>query len=246
MKKTSKVLLTSGVIAAALLSGGVASADRGGDERGFGGRGEGRGQHMGWVRPGNEMKFADSRDAETGIEMQSNGNAVIRGAKVSSISGPLLTVTETLGAAVLTVTVNTDAATQFNSKNGKTITITDITIGDIVTVRGALQSGTSLSLKATMIRDISKAITPAVVNTQQVFEGTLSAAPGASLPASFTMTIGSTPQVVTISPTTSLFNKDWAPVAIATFQVGDVVRVFGYIPAGTTTVTGLVLRNATR
>lgn len=237
MKQFSKAMLVSSIVAATLASGSVASADM---------RGEDNGRHRGWIKSGKEVKFIDAKDAETNIEIKKDGTVNMRGAKVTALSGSVITVTETLGAAVLSWSVTTDAATKLESKNGKAITLADIAVGDVLTVKGVMQSGNTFAVKATTVRNISKAVTPVVVNTQQTFEGTLSVVPGASLPTVLTMTIGSTQQQVNLTATTVVLNKDWTPLALSSFVAGDKVRVFGYIPASSSAITGIVLRNTTR
>ena len=237
MKQFSKAMLVSSIVAATLASGSIVSADRGGDDSG---------RHRGWVKAGKEVKFIDARDAETGVEIKQDGSVVLRGAKVSALSGNMVTVTETLGTTTLSWSVTTDANTKFEAKNAKAITLADIAVGDVVTVKGKMQSGGSLSLTATTIRDISKALTPVVVNTQQTFEGTLNVVPGSALPTTLTMTIGSTQQQVSLSTATVVLNKDWTPLSLSSFVAGDTVRVFGYIPANSNVITGIVLRNTTR
>lgn len=237
MKQFSKAMLVSSIVAATLASGSVVSADNRGDDNG---------RHRGWVKSGKEVKFIDVRDAETNIEIKKDGLVNMRGAKVTAISGATISVSETLGSAVLSWTITTDAATKFDSKNGKVITLADIAVGDVLTVKGLIQSGNALALKATSVRNISKAVTPVVINTQQTFEGILSVAPGTSLPTTLTMTIGTSQQQVNLSSAIVVLNKDWVPLALNSFVVGDTVRVFGYIPASSSTITGIVVRNTTR
>jgi Domain of unknown function (DUF5666) len=237
MKQFSKAMLVSSIVAATLASGSMVSADRGG---------ENNGRHRGWVKAGKEVKFIDARDAETNIEIKQDGTVQIRGAKVTSVSGNAITITETLGASVLTWTVTTDTATKLESKNGKVLTIADFAAGDVVTVKGKMQSGSALAVTATTVRNISKALTPVVVNTQQTFEGTLTVLPGSALPTSLTMTIGSTQQQVALSTATVVLNKDWTPIALSSFAAGDTVRVFGYIPASGSILNAIVVRNTTR
>ncbi len=237
MKQFSKAMLVSSIVAATLASGSIAAADR---------RGEDSGRHRGWVKAGKEVKFIDARDAETNIEIKQDGTVQMRGAKVASISGNALTVTETLGATTLTWTVTIDTTTKLESKNGKVLPITDFAVGDVVTVKGKMQSGSALAVTATTVRNISKALTPVVVNTQQTFEGKLTVVPGAALPTSLTMTIGTTQQQVALSATTVVLNKDWTPTPLSSFVAGDTVRVFGYIPASSSTLNAIVVRNTTR
>jgi hypothetical protein len=223
---------------------GLASADsgrRGGDDRP-----EDKGKHKGWVIAKPDGLFTDKRDRETGVEFKNDGTVVLRGAKVTAVSASNITVTETLGAVTLTWTATISPTTKIESKNGKPLAVTEITAGDTVTVKGAMVSGNSLALAATLVRDVTKSVTTPVVNTQQVFEGTVSVLPGATLPTTLTILIGTTPQIVNVTNTTTVLNTAWSPVALSLFQVGDTVRVFGFIPAVSTVVNGIVVRNTTR
>ena len=200
----------------------------------------------GWIQSGSVVKYIDNNDSQTNVDINKNGAVTLRGAKIVSISGNLITVTSTLGNSVLTWTGNIDSTTKLEAKNGKTVLVTDMGVGDIVTVKGTMNSGSGLNFKATLIRDVSKAYVPVVTNTKQIFEGTLTVQPGTTVPTALTINIGNSPQVVNISATTILLNKNWLPVGLGTFLNGDGIRVFGFIPSGNTTVTGLVVRDTTR
>jgi hypothetical protein len=146
----------------------------------------------------------------------------------------------------LTVTGTITSTTKIESKNGKPLVVSDIAVGDSVTMKGGMVSGNSFVFNATVIRNISKVFTPIVTDTRQVFEGTVQVLPGAVLPTTVTILIGSTPQVVNVTQSATVLNTAWSPIALSLFQSGDAVRVFGYIPAGSTSVTGLVIRNISR
>jgi hypothetical protein len=192
-------------------------------------------------------RFIDRRDNETGIEFKKDGSVTLRGAKVTAVSGATLTVTETYGPAILSWTVQASGA-QVQTRNGSAITLADVVVGDTVTVKGTLVSGSTFAVTATLVRDITKAPTaPPISNTaQQIFEGTLSVLPGAALPTSLTLTVGGVAKMVNVSTTTTLLNASWAAVALSLFQIGDTVRVFGFVPSGSTAITGLVVRNTSR
>jgi hypothetical protein len=46
----------------------------------------------GWIRSGSEVKFIDKEDANTNIGVDSKGNAIIRGGKITSINGSTLVI----------------------------------------------------------------------------------------------------------------------------------------------------------
>ncbi len=183
------------------------------------------------------------------VSINSNGTSVVQSAVVTGVSGSTYTATTTLGTAVLTWNITTDSATQFLNRGGKVIVASDIVVGDVINVRGTFVTGSTLALKATSLRDMTKVtvVTPPVVSTdRQIFEGYLSVVPGATVPTTATVVINGANQTISISAATAILNKDWAGTSLTAFQANDVVRVFGYIPAGSSAVTALVLRNTTR
>jgi hypothetical protein len=179
------------------------------------------------------------------ITMESSGKITIRSATVTGISGNTITAQTTLGGAVLTWTISTDTSTQFINKNNRTLVYSDIVVGDVINVNGVMNSGSTLSLKATTVRDTSKTESPSTLGGQ-IFEGTLVTLPAAALPTTLGMTIQGVNKTVALTNTTVVLNKAWASTTLNTFVAGDTVRVFGYTPAGSANITAIVLRNATR
>ncbi len=197
----------------------------------------------------NYNVYVDQNDASTNLEIGNDGSVVMRGATVSSISGNTVYVNSVLGSATLTWTVTLDGNTKLEARNGRTIQLGDIAAGDKVTVKGVMLSGSSLSLRATLVRDITKAsqTTPVVNNgSKQTFQGRLVSVASNGLPTSVVVTIGNTNTTVNLGATTILLNNAWGVIPMTTFQVGDTVRVFGYIPSGTNQITCLVLRTTSR
>lgn len=181
------------------------------------------------------------------VSINSNGSVTLQSATVTAVSGSQITASTTLGTSVLTWTITTDAATQFLNKTNKVVSSSEVAVGDSVNVRGVLVSGSTFAVKATSVRDLTKVVAPQPTSSvQQIFEGTLSVLPGSSAPTTLTIQIGGASQVVALTPTTVILNKAWTSAPLTSFASGDVVRVFGYIPAGSSSVTAIVLRNATR
>ncbi len=103
---------------------------------------------------GNGNKGVNRSAATQRVEVAINasGNVLVRGAKVTGISGSTLTVTTTAGASTLSWAVTTDGSTAFVTSAGSGSSLAQISVGDTVSFAGAL-TGTGLSVKATAVKD---------------------------------------------------------------------------------------------
>lgn len=86
------------------------------------------------------------------IAVNASGNVLVRGAKVTGISGSTLTVTTTAGASTLSWAVTTDGSTAFITSSGAGSSLAQIAVGDTVSFAGAL-TGSGLSVKASVVKD---------------------------------------------------------------------------------------------
>jgi len=86
------------------------------------------------------------------VAINASGNVLVRGAKVTGISGSTLTVTTTAGASTLSWAVTTDSSTVFVTSAGSGSSLAQISVGDTVSFAGAL-TGTGLSVKASAVKD---------------------------------------------------------------------------------------------
>lgn len=112
-----------------------ASADSGKSERAF-------------------LAFSSDRPS---ITANADGKALVRGAKVASVSGSDINVSVALGNATVTMTLKTDSATKLYNRAGRAETMSDIAVGDMVTAVGTL-SGNGLSMNASAIKDFTGAV----------------------------------------------------------------------------------------
>lgn len=94
----------------------------------------------------------------TGVEINltSNGNALVRGAQVTSVSGSDISATTNYGSSQLAWTVKTDSDTEFTAnKNGAT-GLSQIAAGDTISFRGILDQAVSgLTVNADVVKDWS-------------------------------------------------------------------------------------------
>src|SRR3989344_8321560 len=86
------------------------------------------------------------------VAINPSGNVLVRGAKVTGISGSTLTVTTTAGASTLSWAVITNGSTAFVTSAGSGSSLAQISVGDTGSFAGALP-GTGLSVTATAVKD---------------------------------------------------------------------------------------------
>ncbi|MBI5457677.1 hypothetical protein HY971_03065 [Candidatus Kaiserbacteria bacterium] len=86
------------------------------------------------------------------IAITDSGNVLVRGAKVTGITGSTLTVTTTAGSSTLSWAVTTNSSTVFVTSTGSGSSLGAISVGDTVSFVGVL-SGNGLSVNATAVKD---------------------------------------------------------------------------------------------
>ena len=173
MKNYKKIVL--GMFAIAALVFGYSSFAKADNERGQNGQSN-RGNE-------NQMEHADqndrdARDAGTKLEVHltDNGKVIVRGAKITAINGTSLTATTTWGSVVMSWTVNTDNSTNFVRRFGGSSGVSEMAVGDIISFKGNLVSGTAspVTVLAKTLKDWS------IQKKNATFEGNVSSITGTS------------------------------------------------------------------
>ncbi len=94
--------------------------------------------------------------AGTGVEVNigSNGSALVRGAKVTSVSGSTIGADTSYGSSILNWLVKTDSTTKFTANKGSTTGLAHIAVGDLVSFQGSLDQAVSgLTVNAKAVKD---------------------------------------------------------------------------------------------
>lgn len=90
------------------------------------------------------------------VHINNNGKVLVRGAKITSISGPTITATNTWGSTTMTWIVNTDTSTKSIRRYGGNSSLSEMSVGDYISFSGMLDTTASvLTVKADMIKDWS-------------------------------------------------------------------------------------------
>ncbi len=114
------------------------------------------------VASANEGAKVSSVIASPTVSM-ADGKALVRGAKVTSVSGSAVNASVTWGSTVLTFTLNTDSATKYYNRLGKAGAFADIASGDSISFAGNM-SGNGFTILASAIKDLSGPVSNATVN----------------------------------------------------------------------------------
>lgn len=173
----------------------------------------------------------DNHDTGSGIKIQidADGDALVRGAKVTSVSSTTVNANTSLGSSVLSWIVKTDSNTDFISVKGAAEGLANIAVGDIISFRGTVdQSVSGLTVKAEQVKDWT------AVETKAKIEGIVTSI-NATL-GSFTIKNGSGTTTVQTGSSTS-FKKDGVAATFASLFLNAKVKVQGLLNASSSVVT---------
>ncbi|MCE9643631.1 hypothetical protein K8Q93_00040 [Candidatus Parcubacteria bacterium] len=184
-----------------------------------------------------------SKENALDIRIAPNGEVIVRGARISAISGTTLTAVATLGNTSMTWTVLTDSTTHFVTKGDKNTALSGLKVGDSVSFSGKLATA-AFSVNAKVVKDWSVTTTTPALE-RHVFEGKLTALSTTTLPTSLTFSAGSKIYTALVPQGTEILNALWATTTLNRFSAGDTIRVFGTLQSGSTSVIDtLIIRNA--
>ena len=191
-----------------------------------------------------QLREAQAIGSTLEIHVTDHGKVLVRGAKVTSISGNTINASATWGSAVFNWAVVTDSSTELIRRFGGKAAISEISVGDFISFRGILDTSVAnpITVKASAVKDwsIQKQI-PAPIRT--TLEGKIKSVGGTTtLPTTFVMTSGNKDYTVNVSAGTAVLNHLWLQAALSSFKAGDKIRVYGTVNANLT-VEATVVRN---
>lgn len=179
------------------------------------------------------------------ITIGSQGKVYLHGAKVTAVSGSVVTATVSPVGLSMTFTLNTTGNTSLIKRAGGKATVADIKVGDYLAVRGTLVANSATpTITVTSIRDYSLENNPILQKT--VFDGKLVSIAGTVAPTTLVATFNGKTYTVVVPSGISIVNANYQSVSLSTYKVGDNIRVYGAIRAGDmTTIDASILRNVT-
>lgn len=183
---------------------------------------------------GNKDNKGENRLAATQrveVAINASGNVLVRGAKVTGISGSVITVTTTAGASTLSWAVTTDNSTAFVTSSGGGSSLGQISVGDTVSFAGTL-TGTGLSVKASAVKDWTLGA------NERSIAGTVQSVNSAATSLVLSNGKDDNSNNTTIQFTGStLIVLNGATATFASIQTGDKVKATGVMNADGTVLT---------
>lgn len=152
------------------------------------------------------------------VAITHNGDVLVRGAKVTAVSGNTISATTLWGATTLSWSVVTDTGTMFSNRSGNT-TIADIAVGDTVSFAGKWNAGTSLSVHARAVKDWTRGIETTPIS------GSVSSINLSALSLVLSQKSGTTATVQTNASTAITVNGSTG--VLSAVAVGDSVKATG-------------------
>lgn len=166
------------------------------------------------------------------VHINDNGTTLVRGAKVTAVSGNTISATTGWGNTVIAWTVITDGNTQFTRRFGGKGSVAETLVNHIISFQGPLATGgTGLTVNAKVVKNWS---TEKVESAQsRVFEGTLKSLAATAAPTTMVVRVGDVDYTVNVPANISILNNLWLMTSLTNFHVGDHIRLYGVVSGAT-------------
>lgn len=166
------------------------------------------------------ITLAASGPAAVGSTLESHigsdGSVLLRGAKITAMSGATLTVTQTWGSYVATWTIVTDSATELLRRYDGASSISEFSVGDYVAVKGTLDTSVSVpTIKAKVVRDYS------IQRKNASFSGTVFSVASSS----FVLATASRGNITVNVDANTVIKEGGASTTFAAIQVGKRITL---------------------
>ncbi len=196
---------------------------------------------------GNDDEFKLAKEVKAigsmlEVHVTDRGNVLVRGAKVTAISGNTISAATTWGSASMTWNIVTDSNTEFVRRGGKS-SISEISVGDLVSFQGMLQTGVAspLTVQAKIVKNWT-VLKPAPA--PMTLEGKIKTPPAASsTPTTMVATFKDRDYTVNIAADTSVLNVFWLRIPLTSLKAGDNVRIYGLVNSASSTIDATVIRD---
>lgn len=188
------------------------------------------------IASANEGNNISSSVASPSVSM-TDGKALVRGAKVTSVSGSTVNASVTWGSVVMNWTVNTDASTKYFNRLGKAGVFADIGAGDSISFAGTM-SGNGMTVLASAIKDLSGTVTNATIGgkVQSINTGALSLVLSKGKDEH-----NQSPTLTVQTNASTTITMNGAALAFGAIQTGDTVKATGTLSADGATLSATAL-----
>ncbi|MES2135292.1 MAG: hypothetical protein V4449_03575 [Patescibacteria group bacterium] len=181
-------------------------------------------------------KKSDHRSVGSTLEVRidDNGQVMVRGAKVTSVSGSVINAQTAFGSTVLSWSIRTSADTKFAHREDGSTVLSRIAVGDYISFGGMLNTSTSgLTVDAKSVKDWSNSGTGV---KPVAFAGTVQSIDTPNL--KFTLATGGSEGVITVKlATNSVITNGDVALAFGAILANDKAKVAGTYDVSTKTFT---------
>lgn len=162
----------------------------------------------------NYKKEAHNNGTTLEVHINDNGSVLVRGAKVTAISGSIISASTTFGTSSIAWTVDGSGVSKVTRRYGGNGTVADIQVGDYLSFNGSLTATASgFSVKATSLKDWSIQV------RNSSFSGTISSITGTS----FVLTTTDNKTITVNTDANTKITRGDTPVAFSALIVGDKI-----------------------
>lgn len=186
---------------------------------------------MGTAHADNDHKNYGSKSG-SGVEINigGNGNVLVRGAKVTSVSSSTVSANTNYGSSILGWTVKTNGDTEFTTNKGGSTGIAQIVVGDVISFRGSLDQAISgLTVNAKVVKDWTQ------VESKKTYKGVVTSI-NATL-NSFTLSHGDATTTIQTNSGTKFKLANGDTGSFADIFLNAKVKVMGMWNASSTVLT---------
>jgi hypothetical protein len=164
-------------------------------------------------------KEARSVGSTLEVHITDGGKVLVRGAKVTAISGSTITANTAWGSANVSWNVNTDSNTKYIRRYDGASMFSEIAVGDFISFQGTLVSGTAspMTVTAKTIKDWS------IQKKNATFDGTVSSVSGTT----FVIATKKNGNITVNTSSSTQIMKNSSTGAFADITVGRTVAVTG-------------------
>jgi Domain of unknown function (DUF5666) len=170
---------------------------------------------------GDQMRQAGMVGSTLEVHIMNSGKVLVRGAKVTGISGNTVNAMTAWGSANLNWAVVTDGSTDFVRRSGGASAVLEIKVGDFVSFQGTLDSSqaSSLSVKASVVKDWS------IQKMNASFSGTVQSVNTSAM--SFVLATQARGNITVMASTATNIMKGETAATFADIMAGSKVAVQG-------------------
>ncbi len=185
---------------------------------------------------GERAKEVHNAGSTLEVHINDNGKVLVRGAKVTAISGTTISAETLFAGSSISWVVDASATPKVIRRYGGNSSLSEIAIGDLISFNGTLTATGAWNVKATSLKDWSIQV------KNSSFSGTIASISGSS----FVLNIENGKSVSVNTDANTKITRGDTTIAFATLAVGDkVTKTEGLYNNNTNTLTAKTIKLST-